>query len=481
MATHRLNALDRHLALAGFMGAGKSTKGRAAAERLGRPFVDLDREIEQRAGATVAELFATRGEPGFRELEEAVATDTLSAAEPAVIALGGGAVLSEATRSRLADRAFTVLIDVDPLEAWERTRRVERPLAQDEMAFHALFEERRGVYAEVADARARDAESVLLAAAGIHVELGALDLLGELVPGTGAVEIVADRHVAGIHGIRAQLALGARDVGIHEVPQGEPAKAPPVLQQLWSSLRVSRDGTLVALGGGTTTDVAGFAAATYMRGIDWVPVPTTLVGQVDAAIGGKTAVDLPGGKNLVGAFHWPARVVVDPALLETLPEAERRNGLAEVVKTGLLAGERLWELSEHDQVRRCAAFKGAVCLRDPHDRGPRAQLNLGHTFAHALEAAAGYALSHGEAVALGLLAALRLSGLEDERRTVEKLLRPERPRVDRDAAWQALTRDKKAEDGTPRLVLLDAPGKPRLGVELPAADIRAALEELIAG
>ena len=261
---------------------------------------------------------------------------------------------------------------------------------------------------------ARDPDDVVLAAAGIHVELGAIDVLGDLVPGDGQAELVADRHVAGIHGVRAQLALGARDVGVHEVPQGEPAKTTAVLERLWSSFSIGRDGIVVALGGGSTTDVAGLAAATYMRGVPWVAVPTTLVGQVDAAIGGKTAVDAPGAKNLVGAFHWPARVVADPTLLETLAEAERRNGLAEVVKTGLLAGEQLWELPEHEQVRRCAAFKGAVCLADPHDHGPRNQLNLGHTFAHALETAAGYTLPHGEAVALGLLAALRLSGLEEK-------------------------------------------------------------------
>ncbi len=161
-----------------------------------------------------------------------------------------------------------------------------------------------------------------------------------------------------------------------------------------------------------------------MRGVAWVAVPTTLVGQVDAAIGGKTAVDLPAGKNLVGAFHWPAAVVVDPTVLETLPDAEIRNGLAEVVKTGLLAGDPLWELQRHEQVRRCAAFKAGVCLHDPHDRGARAQLNLGHTFAHALEAAAGYGLPHGQAVALGLLAALRLSGNDEAVATVERVLAP---------------------------------------------------------
>jgi 3-dehydroquinate synthetase len=313
------------------------------------------------------------------------------------------------------------------------------------------------------------------------VELGAIDELEALVPGEGALELVVDEHVAGIHGVRAQVALGARDVAIHEVPAAEAAKAAAVLERLWSGLRIGRDGGIVALGGGSTTDVAGFAAATYMRGVPWTAVPTTLVGQVDAGIGGKTAIDLPGAKNVVGAFHWPARVVCDPALLTTLPEAERRNGLAEVVKPGLLAGERFWERPEPEQVRACAAFKSGICLADPHDRAARAQLNLGHTFGHALEAAAGYALPHGRAVALGLLAALRLSGLPDEAQVVEELLAPEPVAVDPDAAWAALSRDKKAEGGAPRLVLLDAPGKPRWGVAVPEADVRRALGELIDG
>ncbi len=154
--------------------------------------------------------------------------------------------------------------------------------------------------------------------------------------------------------------------------------------------------------GGSATDLAAFSAATYLRGIPWVSVPTTLVGQVDAGIGGKTAIDLPEGKNLVGAFHWPARVVIDENLLGTLPEREHRQGRAELVKTELLAGREL-------DVRGAAAYKAALCLRDPYDRGPRRWLNLGHTFGHALETAAGYELSHGDAVALGLLAALRLS------------------------------------------------------------------------
>ncbi len=204
----------------------------------------------------------------------------------------------------------------------------------------------------------------------------------------------------------AQLALGARLAQMHELPAGEDAKTIGALDRLWQDLRLDRRGTVVALGGGCTTDAAGFAAATYLRGVDWVPVPTSLVAQVDAAIGGKTGIDLPQGKNLVGAFHWPVRTVIDPALLETLPPAQRLEGMAEVVKTGLLAGEPLWELPDDELVRRCAAFKAAICLRDPHDHAERKMLNLGHTFAHALEAAAGYeGVSHGQAVALGLLAA----------------------------------------------------------------------------
>src|SRR5262249_53957255 len=209
-------------------------------------------------------------------------------------------------------------------------------------------------------------------------------------------------------------------------------------------------------------------------------VPSTLVGQVDAAIGGKVGVDLPTGKNLVGAFHWPLATVLDTDLLETLPEEELGNGLTEVVKTGLLAGEPWWELETTEQVRRCAAFKAAVCLRDPLDRGERAQLNLGHTFAHALEAASGFTLPHGRAVSLGLAAALRLSELEDEATTVEQLLSPDRVEVDGDAAWAALLRDKKASDGRVRLVLLERPGRAFVTSEVEPASIRAALDALIA-
>ena len=473
------NALGRHVALIGFMGAGKTTVGEALAQRLGRRFVDVDREVERHALVSIETLFAQRGEAEFRSVEENAAVEALSSSEPAVIALGGGALGSGRVRSALREHAFAIHLEVEPDEAWRRVGG-ERPLAKDEQRFRALHGERLPVYEQAADGRARDLDGATLAAAGVHVQLGSLEYLGSLVPGDGSVELVADARVAGIYGMEAQLALGERHRAGHEVPAGEEAKSVAVAERLWRDLRLDRQGTVVALGGGCTTDVAGFAAAGYLRGVDWAAVPTTLVGQVDAAIGGKTGVDLPEGKNLVGAFHWPVAVVVDPAVLETLPEVELHGGMSEVVKMGLLAGEPFWELPLPELVRRCGAFKAAVCLRDPHERGDRAILNLGHTFAHALEVGGGYeSVSHGRAVALGLLAALRLSGLDTS--IVEEVLRPEPVRVDRERAWAALARDKKSLAGVPRLVLLDAPGRARTGVELPDAEVRQALDALIAG
>jgi shikimate kinase / 3-dehydroquinate synthase len=464
---------DKHVALVGFMGAGKTSIGREVARLLDRPFIDLDEDIERRVGS-IPEFFERFGEGAFRHVEATSIEPILAGNRRSVVALGGGAVTTPEVRAALRSHALTVSVDVDVEEAWHRVGDSDRPLARDRDAFRALFEERASLYRQVADATARDADDVVLAAAAVHVEAGALERLGDLVPGEEAVALVADSHVAGIHGAAAQLALGARLQSTHELPRGEQAKTLTACERLWRELALNRDGTLVALGGGSTTDAAGFVAATFLRGVPWVAVPTTLAGQVDAAIGGKTGVNLEHGKNLVGAFHWPVRAVADPSLLQTLPETEMSAGLAEAVKTGLLAGERLWELPLTELVRRCAAFKAAVCLRDPLDRGARTTLNLGHTFAHALEAASGYTVPHGRAVALGLTAALRLSGLSTEH--VDEVLRPEPVHVDRDDAWTALKRDKK---GPGVYVLLEAPGRPVV-TTLPDEDARRALDELIA-
>jgi shikimate kinase / 3-dehydroquinate synthase len=451
----------KNVALVGFMGSGKST----AARMVGG--IDVDDLVEASAGKPIPEIFRDEGEAAFRAREE----------EAVILALGGGAVTSPRVRDALED-TLTIWLDIDVDTCWERVRGSDRPLAQDEGEFRRLYAERRSLYADVADVVAKDVDDVVLATAGVSVERGALQRLGELVPGDDAVALISDPHVAGIHGMDAQLALDSRLAETHELPPGEEAKALAAVDRLWQELRLDRSGTIVALGGGCTTDAAGFVAASYLRGVAWTPVPTSLVAQVDAAIGGKTAIDLPQGKNLVGAFHWPVRTVVDPALLETLPEPQRLEGMAEVVKAGLLADEPFWELPDDELVRRSLAFKAAICLRDPHERGERAILNLGHTFAHALEAAAGYeGLTHGRAVALGLLAALRLS--DRDTRVVEEVLRPEPARVDRERAWEAMQRDKKARGGQIRLVLLGDDG-PQQGVVLPEADVRRELDRLIA-
>ena len=463
-----LNALDRHVALIGFMGAGKTTLAPEIARLLDRELVELDEVMAQQVG-DIEQTFERKGQAFFRVQEAQHALEAMQARLPRVLSFGGGTVTTLSVRTALADAAFTVLLDVDVQTAWERVGG-DRPLAQDEQQFRGLYTERQPVYREVADAvvPSGDLAGVILAAAGVHHELGALERLGELVPGTGPVALVGDTTVLAIYGPAAQAALGERLQSLHELPPGEQAKQLHVVERLWSELRLDRGGTIVALGGGVTTDLAGFAAATYLRGVPWVAVPTTLVGQVDAGIGGKTAIDTPQGKNLVGAFHWPARVVIDEALLETLPERERRQGQAELIKTELLAGREL-------DVRTAAAYKAALCLRDPHDRGPRQWLNLGHTFAHALEAAADFDLPHGEAVALGLLAALRLSGRDTAR--VEQALDPQPVRVDRERAWQALQRDKKRTGAQINLVLLGDDGP--LVEARPADVVRAALDSLI--
>ena len=457
------------------MGSGKTTLGPQIAARLGRQFVDVDRELERTL--VIRQLFEEGHEAEFRAEEARVAIDALSRRTPGVIALGGGAVENDAIRNTLREHAFTVAVEVDVDTAWERSRATARPLARDESRFRALYARRAPIYHRVSDAGADDVDGVVLAAAGVELRRAALDALGSFVPGEAPVALVTDANAGGIYGAVAQVALGERLASVHEVPVGEEAKTVQVAERLWRELWLPRDGVVVALGGGCVTDVVGFVASTYLRGIPWLAVPTTLVAQVDAAIGGKTAINLSEGKNLVGAFHWPGRTVVDPALLATLPEEQWQEGMAEVVKTGLLAGESLWELETLALVRRCAAYKAAVCLRDPLDHGERAILNLGHTFAHALEAAAGYeAVTHGRAVALGLLAALRLSGRATD--VVEEVLAPARVRVDRDAAWAALQRDKKARNAELRLVLLGDGGP--VVESRPAAEVRAALDALIA-
>ena len=292
-------------------------------------------------------------------------------------------------REALRD-SLTIWLDVDVDTCWERVKNSKRPLARDETEFRRLYEERRKLYAEVADVVAKDVHDVVLAAAGVVVERGALARLAELVPGDGPVALVSDPHVAGIHGATAQLALGPRLAETHELPSGEEAK------------------TLAAVSTGSGRNCASTAAARSSRS-EAAARPTPPASpprRTSAASRGfpcrrassrrstrrsaaRRRSTSRRARTSSAPSTGPSRTVIDPALLETLPEAQRLEGMAEVVKTGLLAGESFWELPDDELVRRCAAYKAAVCLRDPEDKGERKMLNLGHTFAHALEAAAG--------------------------------------------------------------------------------------------
>jgi len=258
---------------------------------------------------------------------------------------------------------------------------------------------------------------------------------------------------------------------------------------------VRRDDAVIALGGGVVGDLAGFCAAVYQRGVPIVQIPTTLVAQVDSAIGGKTGVDLPEAKNYVGAYHQPAAVLSDPAALSSLPPEELAAGFAEVVKTALIAGGELWERvrrlpgpgADHleDVIFDCARTKIEIVAADERDAGRRAVLNLGHTIGHAIETATGYErYRHGEAVALGLLAALRLSGADELRAEVEGLLSaaglPTKldPAIDTAEIVAATSRDKKATAAGLGFVLVRAPGEVEHGFAVAPADLEAAVEDL---
>ena len=391
-----------------------------------------------------------------------------------MLALGGGAVDDRRrARARCASAPSRSSLDVDVDTAWERVRGSDRPLAQDEARVPAAL---RGAAAALPRGRrrgrARDVDGVVLAAGGVHVEPGALDRLGELVPGRRPGRARRRRRTCwGSTARGAQEALGTRLASTHELPPGEEAKQLAVVERLWSELALDRGGTVVALGGGCTTDVAGFAAATYLRGVPWVAVPTTLVGQVDAAIGGKTAIDIPQGKNLVGAFHWPARVVIDETLLETLPERERRQGLAELVKTGLLAGA---PSSTSRGARRVQGRASACATRTTAARGAGStSATRSRTRSRPRPASTCRTARRSRSACsprCGSRAATRPTSSASSRRS--------RSRVDRERAWQALLRDKKRSGGAINLVLLGDDG-PFVEAR-PAAEVRARSMRLIA-
>jgi shikimate kinase / 3-dehydroquinate synthase len=494
------------------MGAGKSTGARSLAAELGAEPLDSDRELEQRLGEPVESFFDREGEEAFRAREEELVLELLGREDAPVVALGGGALGSEGVREALALHTV-VHLEVDPDEAWRRASGKGRPLARDRGRFAQLHGDRAALYESVADAvlppsdrdalrRALPALRALERAPGGTRLVWASATSGDypVFLGRGLIEagffhpeggrrfVVTDENVARAQPFEGDERIVAMAGEEHKSIHG----AEFVLRAL-AEAGAERGDIVVAVGGGVVGDLAGFCAAVYQRGMRHAQVPTSLVAQVDSAYGGKTGVDLPEGKNYAGAFHQPSAVICDPAALETLPPEELSAGYAEVVKTALIAGGPLWARVRQggevdaEVILRCVRTKLAVVAADERDGGRRQVLNLGHTVGHAIEAATDYTrYRHGEAVAVGLLVALRLSGREPLRSEVAELLAARGlPRTfsgaSTDEVLELVERDKKRSGGRVPFVLVDAPGDVTPGHDVPAAELRAAVDEVNAG
>ncbi len=521
----------RHIALVGMPGSGKSTVGPLFAAHLGLPFVDTDAAIEARYGP-IAALFA-QGEPAFRAAERTVIAELLEAA-PAVLALGGGAFADSHTRALVRQSARTVHLDAPlPVLGARVGDGAGRPLLAGDpaAALARLHAARAGDYALadiIVDAAPAPGEVAAEAAAAcasgpicetvpvgdpeysVRIGPGLLAHAGAHIAalGFGRALVVADANtVAYAPALLASLRAAGIAADLTTIAPGEASKSWEGLASLidaFAAARLSRADVVVALGGGVVGDLTGFAAAIYVRGIAWVQVPTSLLAQVDSSVGGKTAIDLAAGKNLVGAFHNPRLVLADTDTLATLPPREIRSGYAEVVKYGLLADARFFtwlEANAHavlageaavlrSAIAHSVRMKARIVTADPHEQGARALLNLGHTFGHALEAETGFgdALTHGEAVALGCALAFRFSAqlglcaLEDAARVAKHLDACGLPtRLDQagsfaaDALLERMRGDKKATRGGLTLILARGIGAAFVARDVDAAALRAFL------
>lgn len=556
----------RALVLVGMPGAGKSSVGRRLARRLNLPFVDADEEIERAAGMSISEIFAQHGEAEFREGEKRVVTRLLQSG-PLVLATGGGAFINAETRAAAAENGLSVWLRADLHTLLRRVKkRNDRPLlAQGDPAakLAALLEQRGPFYAlanvvvdsrdvlhdtvveeivlaldqylgqspipapEVSDMSPNPANTTSQARSTVHVDLAGRPYDIHIGPGllaeAGAqiralrpgarVAIVTDRNVAGRHLATVEASL--TQAGIEHtailVEPGEQTKCWAGLQHVVEGLisaRIERRDLVLALGGGVVGDLAGFAASVLRRGVDVVQAPTTLLSQVDSSVGGKTGINSPQGKNLVGAFHQPVLVLADTAALDTLPAREVRAGYAEVVKYGLLGDRALFETLERDYAgvlnggpERIAAVaascraKAAIVARDEKETGDRALLNLGHTFGHALEAGAGYSsrLLHGEGVAIGMALAFAFSarlGLcpgQDVTRVVRHLEAAGLPtRIsdvpgelpDTDGLMDLIAQDKKVSRGALTFILVRGIGEAYVARDVDPGAVRAFLAEM---
>jgi shikimate kinase/3-dehydroquinate synthase len=542
-----------NLVVTGFMGTGKTAVGELVARRLGRPFVDMDAEIERRARKPIARIFADEGEQSFRDMESELCLE-LSAREELVIATGGGALVDPANRTTMMAGSNVVCLSCGPEEILRRLTEQgeaqgieERPLlhvADPAAEIEGLLEAREDAYAAIPwqiDTTGRTTEEVAAQVERVasfltlsvhypggdypvHIGHSALDLLGGAaraagVPQGSRIAVVSNPVVAPLYGDRALQSLESAgfDPFPCSMPDGEEHKTLATVSGLYEQFlegKLDRSGTVLSLGGGVTGDVAGFAAASFMRGVRLVQVPTTLLAMVDASVGGKTGVDLPQGKNLVGAFKQPVLVLIDPAVLKTLPAEEIRCGLAEVIKHGVIGDPALLDELEGmggqlsllwggeganggaataaaaatARLARALRVKLAIVEDDPYEQGPRALLNLGHTVAHGLERLTKYALRHGEAVSIGMVAAAMVaSALGRAESSVPDRIRsvldswglpvscPPEAVAD---IWSAMEHDKKRAGRRMRWVLPRAIGKVEICDEVPPEVVGSVLRQL---
>jgi shikimate kinase / 3-dehydroquinate synthase len=532
--------MSKHtLVLTGFMGTGKTSVGQTVARQLGREFVDMDAVIAAREGCTVAEIFATRGEAYFRARERALCAE-LAGREDLVIATGGGTLVNSHNRAQF-ENATVICLDASTDELLRRLNGArDRPLLQADgrqrttddrdgqrERIEALLDTRREAYAAMErhiDTTGRTVDDVARevmqrfnvgeaqhivslrvrtpdGAYPIHLGRGLLDRVGELLARTefaARCAVVINSTVGQRYAGRVveSLRAGGFDPVVIEIPDGEAYKTLDMLRGVYDEFvraRLERRSLVLALGGGVIGDLAGFASATFLRGVPFVQIPTTLLAMVDASIGGKVAVNLPAGKNLIGAFKFPHAVIADAEVLETLPVEEFRSGLAEVIKHGIIGDAQLFnelgrvEQLDMDWIARAMRVKIDYVERDPYEEHIRAHLNLGHTFGHALETSSNYQLRHGYAVALGLAVAARLAvrigwcEVATRDRIIEVLERKELPaQIPRQFSTarilEALGADKKIREGKLRLILPRAIGTVEIAENVPREEITAALE-----
>ena len=537
------------LVLVGLPGSGKTAVGRRLARRHDAELVDLDEVIAAAAGRPIPAIFEEEGEAGFRARERA-AVAALGPPDPEpplrrVISTGGGAPIDPRNRWRLFRGRRAAWLDAPPEILAQRIRRSPNPrpllagrdpigkmreLAADRARFYAPALRLNGIIgvAAIVEALERhideplpDGTTLLRAETAIGAyEVGEGNATAGVLAALGALEarraiLVSEPRAWEVAGTVVAAGIAAAGVRIDQVllPEGEPAKRLAVVEAAareLARLRAERGDPLVAIGGGALGDAAGFLAATWLRGVPVIHVPTTLVAQVDSSIGGKTAVDLPEGKNLVGAFHQPAAIVVDVRFLRTLPPRHLRAALGEAAKMAALGDERLFELLEdrgaaiaagdvsaHEDgslaevVERCGWAKVEVVTADEREQGRRIHLNLGHSLGHAIEVAAAYeGILHGEAVAYGLRAACRI-GVAVEATPPERAARIEAllDALDLgrsplpyplDAVLAAIVTDKKHAGGRLRWVL-PTDGGVTVRNDVPDEVIEAAARGVLAG